>query len=233
MRICIAGMHRSGTSMISGLLRKTGVYMGEEMDFLPARKEENPEGFWEHFGFYELNERLLMHLGAGWDMPDLPEGWASRTDLQPFRDDASQLIQRMGASVNGSGAWGWKDPRNSLTIQFWKSLLPDLRVVVCVRNPLEVAASLQKRNNLSFAASGRLWLRYYQNLLENVPEQNRIVTLYENYFADPDAELKRLLGALSLPANGEVAPAVQEAVKPELHHNKASFEELLASDCNL
>jgi hypothetical protein len=165
-------------------------------------------------------------------MPELPEGWASRNDLEPFREDASQLIQRMGASANGSGVWGWKDPRNSITIQFWKSLLPDLRVVVCVRNPLEVAASLQKRNNLSYAASGRLWLQYYRNILENVPRESRIITLFENYFSNPDAELKRLLGALSLPANGQVAPAVRESVKPALRHNQSSLEQLLAAEWN-
>jgi hypothetical protein len=222
-------MHRSGTSMISSLLNKTGVYLGGDKDFLPSQIGENPDGFWEHFGFYALNERLLHYLGAGWDMPELPAGWASRNDIEPFREEASQLIQRMCASANGNGAWGWKDPRNSLTIQFWKSLLPDLQVVVCVRNPLEVAASLQRRNNLSLAASGRLWLRYYQNLMDNVTARNRVVTLYENYFIDPDAELRRLLGALRLPVNGTMAAACG-LVNRELHHNQASQQQLLASE---
>lgn len=232
MPICIAGMHRSGTSMISGLLRKTGVYLGEDSDFLPPHKGENDDGFWEHFAFYALNERLLQHLGAGWDLPELPGGWASRNDLEPFREDALQLVQRMTSSMNGNAAWGWKDPRNSITIQFWESLLPDLQVVVCVRNPLEVAASLQRRNNLSFAASGRLWLRYYANLLDNVPEQNRVVTLYENYFPDPDAEIRRLVGLLRLPAPADAEAAARAAVNPSLHHQQASFVQLLASECD-
>lgn len=230
MPICIAGMHRSGTSMITSLLRKTGVYLGEERDFLQEKKGENAAGFWEHFGFYALNEQLLLHLGAGWDMPELPPGWASRNDLEPFREDALQLIQRMRSSVNGCPAWGWKDPRNSIAIQFWESLLPDLKVVICVRNPLEVAASLQKRNNLSFAASGRLWLQYYQNLLDNVPVQNRIVTLYENYFTAPDAELKRLTGALGLQMADDVTVEAGKSVKSSLHHHQSSLELLLASE---
>ena len=218
--------------MISSLLRKTGVYLGEEKDFLKEKEGENAGGFWEHFGFYALNERLLLHLGAGWDMPDLPRDWVSRNDLEPFREHAKQLIERMRSSMNGNATWGWKDPRNSITIQFWESLLPGLRVVVCVRNPLEVAASLQRRNNLSFAASGRLWLRYYQNLMDNVPEQNRVVTLYENYFTEPAAELKRLTGQLGLALNGDAPLVAGEGVRSSLHHHQASLEQLLASECD-
>ena len=46
--------------------------------------------------------------------------------------------------VKGYDHWGWKDPRNSLTLPFWKELLPNLKVVVCVRNPIEVIASLRR-----------------------------------------------------------------------------------------
>ena len=183
--------------MIAGLLKQTGVYLGADGDFLPAQ-QDNPLGFWEHFGFHALNERLLLHLGAGWDMSDLPNGWASRNDLAPFRDVARQLIERMRTSAEGRTAWGWKDPRNSITIPFWKAVLPELLVVVCVRNPLDVAGSLRRRNDMSFAASGRLWLRHYQSLLCNVAAQDRVVTRYESYFDDPHGELKRILGELRL-----------------------------------
>ncbi len=219
--------------MISGLLKKAGVYLGEEVDFLPRHEGENDEGFWEHFGFYALNERLLLHLGAGWDLPELPPGWVLRGDIAPFREDALNLIRRMGDSMNGNPAWGLKDPRNSITIEFWESLMPGLKVVVCVRNPMEVAASLGKRNNISFAAACRLWLQYYGSLLEHVPAQNRVITLYENYFANPDAEIKRLMEQLGLPVcSAPVADEVRDMVNKTLHHEKASLEQLLASDCD-
>lgn len=217
--------------MIAGLLKQTGVYLGADGDFLPAQ-QDNPLGFWEHFGFHALNERLLLHLGAGWDMSDLPNGWASRNDLAPFRDVARQLIERMRTSAEGRTAWGWKDPRNSITIPFWKAVLPELLVVVCVRNPLDVAGSLRRRNDMSFAASGRLWLRHYQSLLCNVAAQDRVVTRYESYFDDPHGELKRILGELRLPADDAAIAAAIGAVDPALRHHHASLEQLLASDCD-
>jgi hypothetical protein len=224
-------MHRSGTSMIAGLLNQTGVYLGSDGEFLPPATD-NPAGFWEHGGFYSLNERLLLYLGAGWDFPDLPDGWASRQDLSPFREAAGHLIERMRTSAESKVAWGWKDPRNSITIQFWKTLLPELRVVVCVRNPLAVAGSLQRRNGISFAASCQLWLRHYQNLLRNVSPQDRVVTLYERYFTDAHAELTRVLGELGLPADDEAIAFTRNAVDPALHHQHATLAQLLASDCH-
>jgi hypothetical protein len=217
--------------MIAGLLNRTGVYLGSDGEFLPPATD-NPAGFSEHGGFYALTERLLLHLGAGWDFPDLPDGWASRPDLSPFREAACHLIERMRTSAEGKVAWGWKDPRNSITIQFWKTLLPELRVVVCVRNPLAVAASLRLRNGISFAASCRLWLCHYQNLLRNVSPRDRVVTLYESYFADADAELRRVLEELGLPADDQAIAVTRNAVDPALHHQHATLAQLLASDCH-
>jgi hypothetical protein len=230
--VCIAGMHRAGTSMIASLLRNAGVYLGEENDFMLAQEGENPGGAQEHFGFYALNEKLLLHLGGGWDMPELPENWVSRKDIEPFREEARQLIDRMHTFSEGRIAWGWKDPRNSITIQFWSSLLPELRVVACVRNPMDVALSLQRRNNFSQAASDRLWLRYYGNILENVPEHACVWTSYENYFTDAGAELKRILPGLGLPVDEAVIASTCALAKPGMHHHQSAIEQLSASDCN-
>jgi len=216
--------------MVARLLKCAGVHMGDDLDFLPAREEENPAGSWEHSGFHALNERLLIHLGGGWDMADLPGGWMSRDDLEPFRECASRLIERMDIEANGGIAWGWKDPRNSITIQFWRDVLPDLRVVVCVRNPLDVAASLQRRNNFSLAASNKLWLSYYRNIIDNVPEHARIVTCREAWFADPRAELKRVLTKLGLPVNEKTLGLTQTLVNPALQHHHSSLDQLIASD---
>ncbi|MGB8355769.1 MAG: sulfotransferase [Chthoniobacteraceae bacterium] len=231
--VCIAGMHRSGTSMFTGLLGNAGVYVGENQDFLPEHTGDNPGGLQEHFGFHALNEMLLIHLGGGWDMPGLPENWVSRKDIEPFREKGRLLIDRMRASSEGRIAWAWKDPRNSLTVQFWSGLLPELRVVMCVRNPLDVALSLQCRNGFSQAAACRLWLDYYRNLLDNVPEHARVLTFYENYFTDPVAELKRVLQKLGLAVDETVIASTCALADPALHHHQSTIEQLLASDCGL
>ena len=62
--------------------------------------------------------------------------------------------------------WGWKDPRNSLTLPFWQELLPNLKTLIIVRNPLEVAYSMRERNGTSYAFGLRLWEIYNRRLIE-------------------------------------------------------------------
>ena len=42
-------------------------------------------------------------------------------------------------------AWGWKDPRSTLTLPLWLELFPDARVIEIVRHGVDVAASLVHR----------------------------------------------------------------------------------------
>src|SRR5204863_8225571 len=71
--VCIAGMHRSGTSMVAQLLKLSGLYLGQETDMWGATPD-NPEGHWEHVRLSRINEEMLNILGGGWDCPpDLPE----------------------------------------------------------------------------------------------------------------------------------------------------------------
>src|SRR5215813_13113765 len=66
--VCIAGMHRSGTSMVARLLNLAGVYLGREDELIPAN-QGNPEGHWEHARLVEINDAILSELGGGWDCP--------------------------------------------------------------------------------------------------------------------------------------------------------------------
>jgi hypothetical protein len=68
MPICIAGMHRSGTSMVARLLNLCSLYLGPETELVGAAPG-NEEGFWENGLFVRLNEDALAQLGGGWDLP--------------------------------------------------------------------------------------------------------------------------------------------------------------------
>ena len=157
--ICIAGMHRSGTSMVARLLNLCGLDLGPEEDLMPPGVGNEP-GHWENLSFVRLNDAILTRSGGGWDFPPAPSiGWASSPELALERAEAGALLE----SFRRREPWGWKDPRNSLTLPFWRPLIPDLKVVICVRDPLEVADSLYHRGESSSAFSLQLWLLYNQS----------------------------------------------------------------------
>lgn len=130
--ICVAGMPRSGTSLITQLLHRCGLHLGPPEQLMPA-SANNPDGYWENLRFVQLNERLLAANGGTWFAPP--------ATLRPTPQIAAEA-KSIVAQFEGQEPWGWKDPRNAVTLPFWKSLLPSMKVLVCVRHPAETASSL-------------------------------------------------------------------------------------------
>jgi hypothetical protein len=181
MPICIAGMPFSGTCLVARVLHPLGLDLG------PAE---------ERFG--SLNEEILAALGAAWDSPPADEGsWEQYPQLEPLRQRAAVVSRGLALAE----PWGWADPRNSLTLPFWRVLFPELRVLVCLRDPHEVASLLEARGLGSYASGLRLWRSYYQPTLD-LAEDHRVVTHYARFTEAPREEIERLAAAVGLRASG-------------------------------
>lgn len=223
--ICIAGMHRSGTSMVARLMHCCGVFLGSD-DELKQPASDNPEGFWENLQFVRLNEDIIAQYGGKWDAPPAFHArWESAPELSPLRERADELIEE----YRRHRRWGWKDPRNSLTLPFWQQVIPDIKVIVCVRNPLEVAPSLFARGDSIEYSPFELWLTYNRQILSAVPSERRLVTHYQSYFEDPGAELRRVLKWLDLHVSDEAISRACARVSASLRHYRMTTSELIVA----
>ena len=224
--VSITGMHHSGTSTVAELLHRCGLYLGRE-DQLFASGSDNPDEYWEHKGFRAINERILRIYGGGRNLPpSLPAGWQEDERLRPLRSEAKRLLREF----DGHERWGWKDPRNSLTLPFWKSLVPGVKVVVCLRNPLQVAFELSQRNRSSYASGLKLWTVYNQRLLSTLPTDRYIVTHYDTYFYRPQVELRRVLDFLRLPASDQLVARVSSSTLGNLRYGHVTTQQSLEAD---
>lgn len=221
MPISIAGMHRSGTSMVTRILNAAGLYLGPHSDLMPPRAE-NPEGYWENARFVALNDGILEALGGAWDLPPaFPPRWAEFASVPELLERARALVREF----EGREPWGWKDPRNSLTLPFWRSVIPGFGVVVCLRHPMEVARSLVARNPSGSLRLGfSLWEKYNQRILETTSPDDRLITRYETYFSDFDREVSRLLSFARIPLSAAVLAACRSVPVPALRHNMSNAE---------
>lgn len=221
--ICIAGMHRSGTSLVSHLVHDAGVYLGPE-DALRRAGDDNLDGFWENPRMVEVNDAILAACGGAWDEPPrLPRSWKKGgRHLAGVRLDAELALRE----YRDRACWGWKDPRSSLTGALWRELAPDLFAVVCLRNPLEVALSLARRNFQSYAHSVSLWETYNRRLLAAFPRERRVVTHYDAFFADPEQELARVLAAVGFP-DGAAAATPSHTVATHLRHETLTLKDVV------
>lgn len=182
---------------------------------------DNPEGFWEHLGFVTLNDELLSELGGAWDLPPRAEERFTDPRLDPLRLKARLLIEKF----NPARVWGWKDPRNSLTLAFWQEQLPGLKTVIVVRNPLEVAHSMRERNGTSYSFGLRLWEIYNRRLVETANGKDQLITQYDLFFQEPELELRRITNFIGLPdAKARSAAAL---VAPRKRHTHFTIEQLI------
>ena len=206
--------------MVTRLLDCCGLELGPESELMPAQAD-NPEGFWEHLGFVALNDELLSELGGAWDLPPKIDETFTSGRLDPLRLKARLLIEKF----ESANVWGWKDPRNSLTLPFWDQVLPELKTVVVVRNPLEVAHSMHERNGTSYSFGLRLWEIYNRRLIETSSGKERLVTHYDFFFQDPELQLRRITDFIGLP-DAKISRAAA-LVAPRKRHTHFTIEQLI------
>jgi GT2 family glycosyltransferase len=206
--------------MLTRLLHAGGLYLGTKSELMPAQAD-NPDGFWEHLGFVALNDELLNELGGAWDLPPRADENFKHPRLDPMRLKARLLMEGFESST----VWGWKDPRNSLTLPFWQDLLPGLKTLIIVRNPLEVAYSMRERNGTSYAFGLRLWEIYNRRLIEAADKPDRLFTHYDLFFENPKKELQRIANFVGLP-HAKIGSAA-ELVATKRRHTSFTIDQLI------
>lgn len=218
--LCVLGMHRSGTSLVTGILKLLGLYLGPESHLIPANYG-NPTGFWEHQQCIQLNNQMLATLGGTWhEPPPFLPGWEHAPEIADIRQQTQDFLRR---EFPPSRHWGWKDPRTCLTAPVWKQLVPNLQFVVCVRNPLDVAHSLHSRDGFSFAKSIQLWLQYTTAALTHSIGHPRLLIFYEDCIEHPHTAVERLANFLGQPdvtAQPSSQEAVHEFIDTALQHHR-------------
>jgi len=187
--LIVVGMHRSGTSFVASLLHAAGLDMGSRL--MPAA-HGNERGHFENMDFVEFHERELRvsgHDDAGW------EALESLTLSEEAASEARALIE---ANARTS-AWGWKDPRTTLFLDFWSSVVSDANYLYIYREPSEVIDSLYRRGDESIQLTPELAARAYvihNELMLRHARQHRARSFIANVSAiarDP----QRFLAALA------------------------------------
>jgi hypothetical protein len=232
--VCVLGMHRSGTSLVSRVLNLLGVALGPD-EHLMGSGPENPRGYWESEALTKLNVEILATLGGTWsDPPDFPPGWEDSPALASLRRAARRVVEE---DFGGFGLWGWKDPRTCLTLPFWQKLLPPMRFVLCVRNPMDVVESLARRESEPISPSNGLdlWFSYLTASLVHSTGHPRMVIAYEDLMKEPEAEVARLAAFVGCPGaerNQSVRQPILEFLDRRLWHHRTSMTDV-AEDAGL
>ena len=226
--IVVAGMYRSGTSAVTRVVNLLGADIARNL--LPALPGDNDRGFWEATAVVEIHDRLLHALGSSYHDPlPLPDRWRETSAARLAKRQLADELQRDFAD---SALFVVKDPRIARLLPLWLDLLDELAlesiVVIPIRDPVEIAASLAKREGFPAAQSSIMYLRSYLETELASRSRRRLFVRYDLLLADwrPFAErLRKLVGPLLPPPTADHSVDIGNFLTIDLYRNRSGREE--------
>jgi len=222
-RICILvlGMHRSGTSAVTRAISLLGATLPKN---LLQAGIDNKLGYWEPEKLVVAHDELLKELGSSWsDWQGLDLTRLSPSRLQFHRDRIQGILYD---EFEGSYLFVLKEPRICRLIMSYKDILTamsiDLRIVISIRDPGAVAASLQERNGIPKAVAQLLWLRHCLEAERCTRDLPRAFVRYEGLLTDPSSVLECVTAKIGLKPPHSVDSTIgqiEDFLKPDLQHH--------------
>jgi len=230
--ILILGMHRSGTSALTKVLQLCGLDL--PADLLPGFPD-NDRGFFEPRKVIGLHDAMLEALGSSWD--DLGGIPTARLVGPETADYRRRLLEALREDLGQSRQFVIKDPRLCRLMPLWRLILAEFGAqpscVLVIRNPLDIAASLEARNKFPTAKSLVLWVRHFLDSERHTRDLPRTFTSYDALLDNWKATVRRierdLLVDLSV-RGAEAETQIREFLEPALRHHLHSAQAWDESD---
>lgn len=221
-QLIVLGMHRSGTSAMTGVMEALGAYVGDKEE-LTATSWENPKGFFERQDMRALCDAFLYSLDADWWKIS---NFDPRNVPQATRDKLAPQVQQLVENLDSHGTWAVKEPRMCLLLPLFEEYLSAPTIIFISRNPLEVAKSLRRRNGFPIDAGLALWEAYNIAALRNSVHLPRVFVNYHQLIDNPTATITSLGNQLEeLGVSGLHSELAEEVIEQSLHRELANDDE--------
>ena len=212
--VVVLGLARSGTSVVTGMLKILGVDMGPSVD-----DNANPRGSHEDLDFAKFHREVFTMTGQGngyWNPPP-------RQAILALRPQVEQTVQELiSRKSKGKSLWGWKHSRTLLTYELFLPYLVNPHFVLVFRNLLGTAlSSVEHTRNyerpVGFTEALEI-AQFYQGemlkFLETYPKIPKLCVGYEDVLADPAKEALKMTRFLGMPLSDQTARPVADFVIP-------------------
>jgi hypothetical protein len=211
--VVVLGLARSGTSVITGILRILGVEMGSSI-----QDRANPFGSFEDRDFALLQREIFEAANSESSYWNPPSQEAILGVEGQVRASIEEIVQRK--SQNGP-IWGWKHPRTILTLELFLPALRNPHLVAVFRNPLGIAHSSvehtknYKSGKVDFFQALQIVNFYYGKMAKTLEAHRALPTVctaYEDVLNDPVQEARRLAHFLKIELTEQKIAAIRGLV---------------------
>ena len=224
--VLVLGMHRSGTSALARLVNFHGAALPRHL--VPA-DQSNPRGYWESKPLVALHDELLQALDSSWDDWRTPGSrWKESDAATRF---AGPIRLAIDEEFGNAPMFVLKDPRMCRTLPYWMSILEKSGIrtapLIIVRNPLEVAESLQARDGISFEKAMLLWLRHNLDVEYETRHLQRNIVTFDALLEDWKLLAEQSGARLGITwARQPPMQDVRDFLDNEMHNHRSTQAEL-------
>jgi hypothetical protein len=203
--VFVAGLHRSGTSCVAGLIAEHDRVSGIEGAPVPENEGCYLQGGIPHTAVHGIPGRFAVD----------PE----QHHIEGCRYDRLETRQRMEADWSRwfDPAKPWrveKSPVNLTRMRLYQSLFPLSQFVIVMRHPACVAAAMAKWDPRPATDLVEYWLDAHDRVFRDIEHLHAAIVLrYEDLVADPARTARRLWAFLDLP----------EGPVPPIHDGNAAY----------
>ena len=227
--VVVAGMHRSGTSVIARVISRLGLSLPKTP---VGARPSNEFGHWgESERVRSLHDELLVAAGSSWDdVSPFPKRWLGSPSADDYR---ARMVATLREEYPASASFVIKDPRICRLVPFWLGVLDSLGVrpafVLPLRNPLEVAASLERRDGFSSSKGLLLWLRHMLDAEHDTRGHPRVFVSYSEVLRDWRASAQVIAESAGLSWAGKdvhSTPEMDRYISADERHHKFATDQL-------
>ena len=221
----IAGMHRSGTSIVTRLLFEAGADLGDPDTFYRPDKW-NPDGYFEQPEFHAINRPLINGPFGRLSYFRVPSTETLNRRARRFADEIKAVSDKYRGKVV-------KEVRFCLTMPGWQQQGARFdRVLVCLREPYEVVRSVDRRFPVGHRRAYRLWRIHNERLLAHAKDLPLWFISF-SHLRNPETrtrEIRTALEFMEVPCSDEKLEYLVSLIKSPKHEADARAREEYAPE---
>ena len=227
--VLIVGAPRSGTSATTGVLQILGLELGED---LVGPEHDNIKGHFEDASTVNLNRALIRSFGIHPHEPiKLSLNTQTEKSVHFVKNKVKQHIQQRFINYDYT-FFGLKNPLVTLLLPFYVQVLQEfgyqVKLILVLRNPLEVALSLQKRVKFELSRTLAIVEKYLTSLALYSKSQAKISICFDDLLHNTEKVITKINTFLpQLKTYQQVKATIASFLDKELkHHNQPDLSAL-------
>ncbi|HEX4433942.1 MAG TPA: hypothetical protein VH012_03875 [Acidimicrobiales bacterium] len=144
--------------------------------------DANPDGYWESASLTGFNDAVLARWGGSWWRAPASVTNALLASVSDRKEEAAAAFLETFGADDG---WVWKDPRLTVLLPFWLSVLGEQPILFPYRDPQSVAHSIAARDGVSYTQGLAIWEVHTRLALRAMEGQRVLFASYGSLRNDP------------------------------------------------